>query len=76
MLLIYFKFQGKLHEKSLGSNKTSPKVVWPSEIQKCSQPKKMNNSAGDESLLAPRGSSSEYINHIHAKNTLDLDNNK
>lgn len=65
--------QGKSHEKSSGSDKTSPTVVRPSGIQKCSQPKKMNNSAGDESLLAPHGSSSEDINPIHAKKTLDLD---
>lgn len=65
--------QGKLHEKGSGSEKTSPTDVRPSEIRKSSQPKKMNNSAGDESLLVPRGSSSEDINPIHAKKTLDLD---
>lgn len=65
--------QGKLHDKGLGSNQTSPTDVRSSENRKTSQPKKMNNSTGDESLHAARGSSSEDINPILAKKTPDLD---
>lgn len=65
--------QGKLHEKGSGSDQTSPTDVQLSEIRKTSQLKKMNSSAVDESLLAPRGSSSEDINPIHSRKTPDLD---
>lgn len=65
--------QGKLHDKGLGSNQTSPTDVRSSENRKSSQPKKMNNSTGDESLHAARGSSSQDINPILSKKTPDLD---